>query len=217
MNINTYDDFCSHIFVSRETYAKFCIFYKTLIKWQNSINLISKDTVKNIWERHFLDSAQLYTFVRDVKGNVFDFGTGAGFPGLILAMMGQENIHLVESDHKKCVFLREVAMLTQIDITIHNCRIENLSFINVDLITCRALAPLKKLIYYVEIFLSKSLEEKKTFPKLLFLKGNSYKYELLELCKTKKIIYQEYPSLTDKYSKILCINSVDKLDVKNEK
>ena len=68
-----------------------------------------------------------------------------------------------------------------------------------------------------EIFLSKSLEEKKTFPKLLFLKGNSYKYELLELCKTKKIIYQEYPSLTDKYSKILCINSVDKLDVKNEK
>ena len=75
MNINTYDGFCSHIFVSRETYAKFCIFYKTLIKWQNSINLISKDTVKNIWERHFLDSAQLYTFVRDVKGNVFDFGT----------------------------------------------------------------------------------------------------------------------------------------------
>ena len=66
--------------------------------------------------------------------------------------MGRKNIHLVESDYKKCVFLREIAMLTDVDITIHNCRIENLTDVDVDMITCRALAPLNKLIDYVEIF-----------------------------------------------------------------
>lgn len=216
-NINTYQGFCSHVFVSRETFEKLCIFHKTLVKWQNSINLISTGSKKNIWERHFLDSAQLYTFVRDINGNIFDFGSGAGFPGLVLAIMGKKNIHLVESDQKKCVFLREIAMLTNLDITIHNCRIENLTNIDVDMITCRALAPLNKLIDYVEVFLSKSLKEKKKFPKLLFLKGKSYHKELLELSSNKKFNFKEYPSLTDKYGKILYINKIDTLDFYNEK
>ena len=69
-NINTYEKFSSHVFVSRETYEKLCVFYKTLIKWQKSINLISKNTIKNTWERHFLDSAQLFSFVKDVSGNI---------------------------------------------------------------------------------------------------------------------------------------------------
>ena len=216
-NINTYQGFCSHVFVSRETFEKLCIFHKTLIKWQNSINLISKDSKKNIWVRHFLDSAQLYAFARGVNGNIFDFGSGAGFPGLVLAIMGKKNIHLVESDQKKCVFLREIAMLTNLDITIHNCRIENLTNIDVDMITCRALAPLNKLIDYVEVFLSKSLEEKKKFPKLLFLKGKSYYSEVIELSKNKKISFEKYPSITDKNGKILYINKVDTLNIENDK
>tara|TARA_B100000524_G_scaffold334448_1_gene223008 strand:- start:54 stop:707 length:654 start_codon:yes stop_codon:yes gene_type:complete len=216
MNINNYEGFCSNVFVSRETFAKFCIFHKTLIKWQNSINLVSKDSIKNSWERHFLDSAQLYRFVKDVKGNVFDFGSGAGFPGIILAMMGQKNVHLVEADYKKCVFLNEIAMLTDIQVTIHNCRIEKLSYLSVDLITSRALAPLSKLVNYVEIFLKKSPTKIEKMPKLLFLKGNSYKKELFELNKTKKMNFQEFASLTDKYGKILYINNVDMLNVSNE-
>ena len=63
---------------------------KTLIKWQNSMNLISRSTIKNIWVRHFLDSAQLYAFVRNVEGNIIDFGSGAGFPGMVLAIMGKK-------------------------------------------------------------------------------------------------------------------------------
>ena len=216
-NINTYNKFCSHVFVSRETYEKLCVFHKILIKWQNSINLISKSTVKSIWERHVLDSAQLYKFVRDIEGNIIDFGSGAGFPGLVLAIMGKKNIHLVESDYKKCVFLKEIAMLTETDITIHNCRIEDLSFINVDLITCRALASLSKLIDYVEIFINKSLGEKQKFPKLLFLKGKSYFSEIIELKKNKKISFKEYPSITDVHGKILYINKVDVLDIKYDK
>ena len=214
-NINTYNKFRSHILVSRETYEKLCLFHKILTKWQNSINLISKNTVKNIWERHFLDSAQLYKFVKGIEGNIIDFGSGAGFPGLVLAIMGKKNIHLIESDYKKCVFLKEIAMLTETDITIHNCRIEDSSFINVDLITCRALASLSKLIEYVEIFVNKSLNERQEIPKLLFLKGKSYHSEILELSKTKKISFKEYPSITDKHGKILYINKVDKLNIGN--
>ena len=212
ININTYEKFCSHVIVSRETYEKLCVFRNILIKWQNSINLISKSTIKSIWERHFLDSAQLYKYVKDINGNILDFGSGAGFPGMVLAIMGKKNIHLVESDYKKCVFLKEIAMLTETDITIHNCRIEDLSFINVDLITCRALASLSKLIDYVDIFIKKSLVEKPKPPKLLFLKGKSYYSEVMELSKNKIISFEEYPSITDKNGRILYINKVDKLN-----
>ena len=215
-NINTYEKFSSHVFVSRETYEKLCLFQKILIKWQKSINLISKNTIENTWERHFLDSAQLYKFVRDIEGNIIDFGSGAGFPGMVLAIMGKKNIHLVESDHKKCVFLKEIAMLTETDITIHNCRIEELNFINVDLVTCRALASLKKLIHYVEVFINKSLGERQQYPKLLFLKGKSYYSEIVELSKIKKISFEEYPSITDKDGRILYINKVDKLNIEND-
>lgn len=212
-NINTYEKFSSHVFVSRETYDRLCLFQKILIKWQKSINLISKNTIENTWERHFLDSAQLYKFVRDIEGNIIDFGSGAGFPGMVLAIMGKKNIHLVESDYKKCVFLKEIAMLTETDITIHNCRIEELNFINVDLVTCRALASLKNLIHYVEVFINKSLGERQQYPKLLFLKGKSYFSEIIELSKIKKISFEEYPSITDKDGRILYISKVDKLNI----
>ena len=89
-NFDTYSGFCSYVFVSRETYEKLRIFYRTLIKWQNSINLISKSSIKNIWERHFIDSAQLYKYVKNINGNILDFGSGAGFPGLVLAIMGKK-------------------------------------------------------------------------------------------------------------------------------
>ena len=215
-NINTYEKFSSHVFVSRETYDRLCLFQKILIKWQKSINLISKNTIENTWERHFLDSAQLYKFVRDIEGNIIDFGSGAGFPGMVLAIMGKKNIHLVESDYKKCVFLKEIAMLTETDITIHNCRIEELNFINVDLVTCRALASLKNLVHYVEVFINKSLGERQQYPKLLFLKGKSYFSEIIELSKIKKISFEEYPSITDKDGRILYISKVDKLNIEND-
>ena len=190
MKTNSYNDFCLHQNVSRETYEKLVIFYKTLIKWQKSINLISKSSIENIWLRHVLDSAQLHRYTKKINGNILDFGSGAGFPGLILAMMGHKNMHLVESDQKKCTFLREVAMLSETDVTIHNNRIENLKFFDVELITARALAPLNKLINYAEAFSKKSVSNK-ILPKMLFLKGKSYKKEIFELSKTQKISFQE--------------------------
>lgn len=207
MSINSYEDFCFYQNVSRETYDKFKLFEETLIKWQRSINLISKSTINNIWFRHLLDSSQLYPFISKTKGNILDFGSGAGFPGLVLAIMGHKKICLVESDQKKCTFLREVAMLCEIEVSIFNTRIENLEYKDVDLIMSRALAPLSKLIDYVELFIDKSPSNKKLFPNMLFLKGKSYKQEISDLHKNKNLFFYEYPSLTDKYGKILYFDS----------
>jgi 16S rRNA (guanine527-N7)-methyltransferase len=208
VDIDSYDKFCNLQYVSRETYEKFEIYYVTLVKWQKSINLISKSSLASIWRRHILDSAQLYQFTKKVNGNILDMGSGAGFPGIILAMMGNKNINLVESDQKKCVFMREVARLSNTEIKIHNIRIEDLEFINPDLITSRALAPLKKLVQYSEIHMNKNIKSAGKLPKLLFLKGKMYNEELSELKKTSKIEFEVYPSITSEYGKILYINKV---------
>ena len=217
MKINSYEDFCLYQNVSRETYEKLSIYEKTLIKWQSSINLISKSTINDIWVRHFLDSAQLYPITKDIEGNILDFGSGAGFPGLILAIMGHKNITLVESDQKKCTFLREVARLSETDVSILHSRIENLEFREVDLVVSRALAPLSKLISYVESFVIKSPSNKKVWPKMLFLKGKTYKNEILELKRYKDLFFDEYPSLTDEQGKIIYFSVSNMLISSNEK
>lgn len=217
MEINSYESFCSHLYVSRETYEKFEIYHETLFKWQNSINLISNSTLDNIWVRHFLDSGQLYRFTENISGNILDFGSGAGFPGLILAMMGNNNINIVESDQKKCTFIREVAMLSETNIKIYNCRIEDLSFLKPNLIMARALAPLNKLIKYVENYMEKRPYNLNEFPNLLFLKGKSYKNELLEISKTRNLDYKIYQSITDELGKIVYISKVNVLSITDEK
>ena len=208
MDINSYDKFCLYQYVSRETFEKFEIFYQTLVKWQKSINLISNSSLENAWERHFLDSAQLYNFTKKIRGNILDLGSGAGFPGVILAMMGSQNINVVESDQKKCTFMREVARITGIKISIHNCRIEDLNFIDPNLIVCRALAPLNKLIIYVENHMIKNNSNKVKMPKMLFLKGKMYNEEINKLKETRKIEYKVYPSITDNHGKILYIKNI---------
>ena len=217
MKINSYESFCSYLYVSRETYKKFEIYYETLFKWQKSINLISNSTIDNIWVRHFLDSAQLYNFTKNINGNILDLGSGAGFPGLILAMMGNKNISVIESDQKKCTFMREVAMLSGTNIKIYNTRIEDLIFFKPSLITARALAPLNKLIEYVEKYMEKNPSKSEYFPNLLFLKGKYHKDELLELSKSRNIDYKVYQSITDEFGKIVYINKVNVLNVINEK
>ena len=217
MSINSFEKFCSYQNVSRETYQKFQIYHDTLIKWQKSMNLISRSSSDDIYLRHFLDSAQLYKFTKKINGNILDFGSGAGFPGLVLALMGNKNVILVESDQKKCAFMREVAMLSDTVVTIYNCRIEDLDYINADLITARALAPLDRLIEYVEMYMKKTSFHQKKFPKLLFLKGKSYNDEIIKLNKTRNIDYKIYPSLTNEFSKILYIKKVNMLKIKDEK
>ena len=209
MIINTYEEFCSYQHVSRETFNKFKIFIEVLLKWQKSVNLISNSTINTIWKRHFLDSAQLYTYSQDIKGNILDIGSGAGFPGMILAMMGNNNVNLIESDQKKCIFMREVARLTNTKVKIYNCRIEDLDYMKPELIISRALAPLSKLIEYVDNHMNKNIEENKETPKLLFLKGKNYNNEIYDLLKIKKLEIDIFPSITDDFGKVLYIKNIN--------
>jgi 16S rRNA (guanine527-N7)-methyltransferase len=209
VTINTYEEFCSYQYVSRETFNKFKIFIEVLLKWQKSINLISNSTINTIWKRHFLDSAQLYTYTHNIKGNILDIGSGAGFPGMILAMMGNNNVNLIESDQKKCIFMREVARLTNTKVKIYNCRIEDLDYMKPELIISRALAPLSKLIEYVDNHMNKNIEENKVTPKLLFLKGKNYNNEIYDLLKIKKLEIDIFPSITDDFGKVLYIKNIN--------
>lgn len=153
-----YQEFCDKagFHVSRETFAKLEIYAALLEKWQNSINLVSKSTLPDLWQRHFLDSAQIYPLVKDAEGALADIGSGAGFPGLVLSVLGRADVHLVESDRRKAVFLREAARACDANATVHACRIEDTPVTEAAIVTARALAPLPQLLDYAAPLLAES-------------------------------------------------------------
>ncbi len=154
--------------VPRETIERLEKYEELLLKWQEKINLIGEPN--HVWERHFLDSAQLYQHLPDKNASLLDMGTGAGFPGMVLAIMGMHNVYLAESDTRKSVFLKEVARETRTVVTLHRDRLENLEGA-FDIVTARALAPLTELIAYAFKLLKPS-----SF--CLFPKGRNYSIEL---------------------------------------
>ncbi len=139
--------------VSRETLARLRTYEALLRKWQPAINLVSKSSLDDLWRRHFLDSAQLRRFVPPGARTLVDLGSGAGFPGLVLAALGMPGVHLVDSDARKCAFLREAAPFIA------------------DLVTARALAPLSDLLDLGERFIGPHTI-------CLFLKGKGVDEEL---------------------------------------
>ena len=102
--------FLEHVSVSRETIEKLETYATLLLRWQSKINLISTNSLQQAWHRHFLDSAQIYLMSPKKASSVIDVGTGAGFPGLVLSIMGMKNVQLVEQNKKKCAFLYEVIL-----------------------------------------------------------------------------------------------------------
>jgi 16S rRNA (guanine527-N7)-methyltransferase len=137
--------------VSRETLERLELYATLLQQWQKAVNLVAPSTLGNIWHRHFADSAQLLPLAPNAARWV-DLGSGGGFPGLVLAMLMAHRgsaVTLVESDGRKCAFLREVARQTGIAVEIINTRIESFStqarISEVDVVTARALAPLDRL------------------------------------------------------------------------
>ena len=125
-----------------ETYAGL------LVKWQAKINLVGPATLPDLWRRHFLDSAQLLPLLPAAAGTLADLGSGAGFPGLVLAIMTDWRVHLLDSDQRKCAFLRQVALDCGVldRVTIHAKRIEQVTGIAADVVTARACAPLGELL-----------------------------------------------------------------------
>ena len=148
----TSEEFFNSIHVSRETISKLEVYLAQLVKWQRAINLVSPKTLPDAWNRHFVDSAQILPLIPKHAKKIADLGCGAGFPGLVLAILDPTlDMHLVESDDKKCQFLKHVSRETNCELSVYNKRIEScINDIQPDLITARALASLDKLLSYTK-------------------------------------------------------------------
>ncbi|MDR1362379.1 MAG: 16S rRNA (guanine(527)-N(7))-methyltransferase RsmG [Holosporaceae bacterium] len=133
--------------VSRETYDKLEIYQQTIIRWQRGINIVSRETIDDFWNRHIVDSLQIAEFIKGRR--VLDIGSGGGFPGMVLAMSGNFDVTCVESDTKKSIFLEEIARLTRTSVKIENVRIENFNDIDFDTVIARGFAPLADLVLLV--------------------------------------------------------------------
>jgi 16S rRNA (guanine527-N7)-methyltransferase len=191
--------FAGLIDVSRETQDRLTAYVALLTKWNAKINLVGPATLPDVWRRHILDSAQIHSQVVDA-GVLVDLGSGAGLPGLILAILGGPQVHLIEADVRKCAFLHEAARITGATVTIHNKRIEAAPTIAADIVTARALAPLVQLLDHAVRFL-------KPGGKCVFLKGARQADELTEARKTWHMSVTERPSLSDPSGTILEVES----------
>src|SRR5690606_9447814 len=125
---------------SRETLQRLKEYQALLLKWNKAINLISKSTEENCWERHILDSLQLLNYIQDKDIHLVDIGSGAGLPGIVLSIAGVRRVTIVESDQRKCSFLLQASKLSSNKIEIVNDRIENLKGLSCDILTARAFA-----------------------------------------------------------------------------
>ena len=138
--------------VSRETLARLETYNALLRDWQTRMNLVGPRTLDDAWNRHFFDSAQLFALIPKGARTLVDLGSGAGFPGLVLSIMGVPETHLIESDQKKAAFLRAVIQETGAPATVHPERAESIDGLKGDIVTARALAPLARLLPLVRRF-----------------------------------------------------------------
>ncbi len=193
----TASEFSSILNVSRETLERLKVYETMLRIWQNKINLVGPSTLDDVWRRHFLDSGQLCKFLGKAT-TVADFGSGGGFPGLVVAIISDLPVVMVESDKRKAVFLREVSRETSANTEIIEDRIENIKARPAEALTVRALAPVAKLLNTLEPWVSPG-------GVCYFLKGLTVEDELTDAMKYWDINYDIIPSLSDPLGSILCI------------
>ncbi len=192
--------------VSRETEVRLKTYLDLLTKWQRKINLVSPNTIQDAWRRHFLDSLQIIPHIPPATQHWLDFGSGAGFPGLVGAIVLQDiapqtKVTLIESDARKCSFLREVARQTNTAVTVLTARIESAQTQPADLITARALAPLDRLLEFSKPHLMQGGLG-------LFPKGARYLEELATAQQRWQFKYDAIQSQTSQDSVILKIREI---------
>jgi 16S rRNA (guanine527-N7)-methyltransferase len=186
--------------VSRETLRHLETYAALLAKWQAKINLVGPATLPDLWRRHFLDSAQLLPLLGAFQGTLADLGSGAGFPGLVLAVMTDWRVHLIDSDQRKCAFLRQVALDCGVldRTTIHAKRIEQAAGIAADVVTARACAPLDELLKLAAPIVGEA-------GKCLLLKGAQVEEELTQAQRHWTMRLERRGSITDPAGSILVI------------
>jgi len=187
--------------VSRETLERLERYAALLERWQRRINLVAAGTLPDLWRRHMLDSAQLWPLVAERPGPVADLGSGAGFPGLVLAAMGADPVHLIESDARKAAFLREAAREMGVAVTVHAARAEAMAPLGAATVTARALAPLPRLLPWAVRHLAPG-------GAAVLLKGRTAEQELTAARETWTIHAESLPSRTDAHGRILVLREI---------
>ena len=201
------DTFCRFVQVSRETIISLNKYEEKLIKANKTLNLIGNSTIKNVWNRHFLDSAQVIDFIDKNDETLVDIGSGAGFPGLVLAILSKDKkipikINLIEKSPKKVKFLKEIIKDLRLDVDVLNQNIfEDQKILSQDVLVARAFKPLKIILKLIH---SKAENWKKIF---LFL-GKTGERELLEASKIWDIEYKQRMSVTSNDSVVIEINKL---------
>lgn len=190
--------------MSPELSAKFDAYENLLRKWSKTINLVAPSTLADIRKRHILDSLQLEKHIPNDTKILLDIGSGAGFPGIVLAMAKPDvTVNLVESDERKCSFLRTVSRETFTPVVVHTARVENVDNISPDVITARALASLSSLLAMTE----KWWKDNPAIT-LILPKGENWQTEVSEAQKTYQFSLQNHPSATDGSAAILVIRDI---------
>ena len=193
--------------VSRETLEELEEYKESLLLWNRKINLISEKSSKNIWGRHFLDSAQIFKYLKASDRNILDMGSGGGLPGLVLGLVAKKKypnlkVTLVESDRRKCVFLKEVVRAHKLNSVVLSERVELLPAQTSDVVTARAMAPLKTLLDYANPHLSDN-------GICVFLKGVNYKKEIDEALAFWRFNISVDTSITNVGSAVLKITDLE--------
>lgn len=195
-------DFARDSGVARETLERCYTFVKMLTGRNEQLNLVAPSTIPDVWRRHLWDSAQLARLIPRPAKTLIDLGSGAGFPGLLLAILCPNlDVHLVDSTQKKCRFLEEVAEATGTAVTVHWARAEDLSDLRADVVTARAVAPLKRLFPLAWPFFKAGTVG-------LFLKGKALNDELTLAAKSWKLDATPIPSRSDPSGTVLRVTGL---------
>lgn len=195
------DGFFALADVSRETMRRLEAYAGLLAEWSQRINLVGRSTLADLWRRHFLNSAQLLPLIPSGAQSLIDLGSGAGFPGLVLAILGVPGVELIEADRRKATFLREAAQITHTEITLRACRIEAVAPHPADVVTARGCAPLDRLLPLAERFIGPRTV-------CLFLKGAQAEEELTVAGKAWTMTVSRHPSRSDPGGTVLSLQQV---------
>ncbi len=189
--------------VSRETLERLEIYVALLRRWQRRRNLVGPRTLADIWRRHILDSGQIAALLPGGARRLVDLGSGAGLPGLVLALVSGVATDLIEADAAKAAFLTEAIRLTGAPARVHRVRIESVRPWPSDAVTARALAPLPRLLDLAHPFVEAG--EAPGRPVCLFPKGVGWRRELTETRESWHIAARHAPSATDPDAAILIV------------
>jgi 16S rRNA (guanine527-N7)-methyltransferase len=193
--------------VSRETFDKLAAFAELVRKWNPKINLVSKNSLDDLWRRHILDSVQVFELAEG-EGHWVDLGSGGGFPGIVVAILNQEaqnfQVTMVESDQRKCAFLRTAIRELGLTALVKTERIEQLDGLGADILSARALADLTQLLDFTELHLNSD-------GTALFPKGQNWRSEDSDAKQVWSYALEAVESKTNPTAAILKIKDITRV------